>query len=96
MVMGQNFLREGMLVKTKWRSYLPSDFSPFAMRLTPHELVQCLKTNTITRFHSVENLPQSSVAMIIRILENNDVVILVGERFFCIRSDFLEPLKEAS
>ena len=92
MVMGQNLFQEGMLVRTKWRRYLSPDFGPFAIKISPQDLSRCLQTNIIPRIH-FENLPQNSPAVVIRLLENNDTIILMGENLYCIKSDFLEPLQ---
>lgn len=81
-----------MLVKTKWRSYLPPNFGPFAIRVTPEDLANSLHTSVIPRIH-FESLPQNSPAVVVRLLTNNDVIILMGENLYCIKADFLEALE---
>jgi len=82
----------GMLVRPRWKPYLPEALGPFIFEITKEELQGIDKLPLDTSFTKLyfRVLQRDEVGLVIKMI-GRKAIILLDLKFFCIDKEFLTP-----
>lgn len=81
----------GMLVRTRWKPYLPNALGPFAFELTQNELLGLEDLSNITFSKTSFRVIYPTETCLVVKMVGRQAILLLGLKFLCIDKEFLQP-----